>query len=68
VTGNANFDSVAGKQTDANTADFTLSKAGKAVGTINRAVSKDGKTLTVTSDVTDSKGMKAKSVGMYDKQ
>jgi hypothetical protein len=68
VTGNADFDSLAGKQTDANTADFTLSKAGKAVGTINRAVSKDGKTLTVTTEVTDAKGVKTKSVGSYDKQ
>jgi hypothetical protein len=68
VTGNAVFDSLAGKQTDANTVDFTLSKAGKAVGTLNRAVSKDGKTLTVTTEVTDAKGVKTKSVGSYDKQ
>jgi hypothetical protein len=68
VTGNADFDSISGKQTDANTVDFTLNKAGKAVGTLRRAVSKDGKTLTVTTELTDSKGMKAKSVGMYDKQ
>jgi hypothetical protein len=38
------------------------------VGTLRRALSKDGKTLTVTTEMTDSKGMKTKSVGMYDKQ
>ena len=68
VTGNANFDSLSGKQTDANTADFTVSKAGKPVGTIHRAVSKDGKTLTVTTEMTDAKGAKTKSTGVYDKQ
>ena len=68
VTGNPNFDSLSGKQTDANTADFTVSKAGKPVGTIHRAVSKDGKTLTVTTEMTDAKGAQTKSTGVYDKQ
>jgi len=31
-------------------------------------LSEDGKTLTVTTEMTDAKGMKAKSVGVYDKQ
>ena len=68
MTGNADFDSLAGKQTDANTADFTVSKAGKSVGTIQRAVSKDGKTLTVTTEMSEAKGAKTKSIGLYDKQ
>jgi hypothetical protein len=68
VTGNANFDSLSAKQTDANTADFTVSRAGKPVGTIHRAVSKDGKTLTVTTEMTDAKGAKTKITGVYDKQ
>jgi hypothetical protein len=68
VTGNADFDSISGKQTDANTADFSMTRAGKAVGTLRRAVSMDGKTLTVTTDLTDAKGMKMKSTNSYDKQ
>jgi hypothetical protein len=62
------FDSLSGKQTDANTADFSLMKGGKAVGTLHRAVSADGKTLTVTTEMTDAKGAKTKSTGVYDKQ
>jgi hypothetical protein len=34
VAGNADFDSISGKQTDANTADFSMSRMGKAVGTL----------------------------------
>jgi hypothetical protein len=68
VTGNADFDGLSGKQTDANTADFTLSKAGKSVGTLRRAVSKDGKTLAVTTNGTDAKGMKVMTTNVYDKQ
>ena len=68
VNGNAAFDSLSGRQLDANTAEFMLKKAGKPVGTLRRAVSKDGKTLTVTTDLTDQKGMKSKNTGVYDKQ
>jgi hypothetical protein len=59
------FDSLSAKQTDANTADFSLMKGGKKVGTLRRAVSADGKVLTVTTEMTDAK---TKSVSVYDKQ
>jgi len=59
------FDSLSAKQTDANTADFSLMKGGKKVGTLHRAVSADGKVLTVTTEMTDAK---TKSVSVYDKQ
>ncbi len=62
------FDSLSGKQTDANTADFSLLKGGKVVGTLRRAVSADGKVLTVTAEMTDAKGAKTKNVSVYDKQ
>jgi hypothetical protein len=68
ATGAAGFDSLSAKQTDANTADFTLMKAGKPAGTLRRAVSADGKTLTVTTEMTDAKGAKTKTIGVYDKQ
>jgi len=40
-------DTVTAKKIDANTWDFDLKKDGKAVGHVHRAVSADGKTLTV---------------------
>jgi len=68
VTGSADYDSLSGKQIDRNTADFTLSKAGKVVGTTRRTVSKDGKTLTATSKVTNEKGEKTENRMVFDKQ
>lgn len=47
VTGNPDADSVTPKSVDARTWDFTLTKAGKVVGSVHRVVSADGKTLTV---------------------
>jgi riboflavin biosynthesis pyrimidine reductase len=67
VTG-ADYDSLSAKRVDSNTAEFTLKKAGKAVGTISRTVSKDGKTLTVKSKGTTAKGEKSESVQVFDKQ
>jgi hypothetical protein len=46
VMGSADFDSLSARQVDGNTAEFTLKKAGKKVGTTTRTVSADGKTLT----------------------
>jgi hypothetical protein len=68
VTGGTDFDTVNGKQIDTNTAEFALKKAGKAVGTTRRTVSKEGKTLTVSTDMTDAKGVKSKDVVVYDRQ
>ncbi len=49
VTGNPNADGVTAKSVNARTWDFTLTKAGKVVGTAHRVVSADGKTLTVNN-------------------
>jgi len=49
VTGAAGYDSLSAKQIDGNTAEFTLKKDGKTVGTTRRTVSKDGKTLTAAA-------------------
>jgi hypothetical protein len=56
VAGAAEYDSLSGKQIDGNTAEFTLMKAGKTVGTTRRTVSMDGKTLTATSKNVNAKG------------
>ncbi len=68
VTGSADYDSLSAKQIDRNTAEFTLSKAGKVVGTTRRTVSKDGKTLTATSKATNAKGERIEARTVFDKQ
>ena len=68
VTGAAEYDSLSGRQIDANTAEFTLKKAGKTVATTRRTVSKDGKILTATADSSDAKGMKSQDLMVFDKQ
>jgi hypothetical protein len=45
--GNPDFDSLSGMQIDTSTAEFTLKRAGKPIGKMHRAVSKDGQTLTI---------------------
>jgi hypothetical protein len=68
VTGTPDYDSVSGKQANARTATFTLKKAGKAVGTSTRTVSKDGKLLTSKSTLTTAEGGKSENVMVFDKQ
>lgn len=66
--GNLDFDSLAGVQLDANTAEFTLKRAGKAVGTIRRTVSEDGRTLTINYVLTNADGVQTSAVTVFDKQ
>jgi hypothetical protein len=68
VTGSPEYDSLSAKQINTNTAAFTLKKAGKAVGTTRRTVSKDGKTLTATDKMPDAMGMTSVDVAVFDKQ
>jgi len=63
VAGYAEYDSLSAKQIDANTAEFTLKKGGKIVGTTRRTVSKDGKTLTATN-----KNAKGEDTLIFNKQ
>jgi hypothetical protein len=67
-TGDPSVDSLSVKQVDSNTVKFTQKKAGQVVSTGTRAVSKDGKTLTLKSKGTTAKGEKLENVGVYDKQ
>jgi hypothetical protein len=46
ITGNPDADAIVAKVLDAHTTDFTMKRAGKAVGTVHRVVAADGKTLT----------------------
>ena len=68
VTGNPDADSVSLKRVDAYTVEGTQKLAGKLVRTFRRAVSKDGKTLTVTEKGTNAQGQAYNNVVVYDKQ
>jgi hypothetical protein len=68
VTGTPDVDSLSGTRVDSNTVKFTQKKAGKAVSTGTRTVSKDGKTLTFKAKGTTAKGEKFENVGVFDKQ
>ena len=66
--GNPDFDSLSGEQIDANTVEFTLKKAGKQVGKIRRAVSKDGQILTINYVITNASGIQTAAQTVFDKQ
>jgi hypothetical protein len=68
ITGNPDADSVSGKAIDAHTSDFTLKMGGKVVGSVHRAVSADGKTLTVNNKGTHADGKTYDDTLVFDKQ
>jgi hypothetical protein len=67
MTGSQDFDSVALKR-NGTTVEGVRKKAGKQVQTYSRAVSKDGKTMTVTVKGTNAKGQTIHNVSVYEKQ
>jgi len=66
--GNPDFDSLSGMQVDTNTVEFTLKRAGKAVGKIRRTVSGDGQTLTINFVITNASGVQTSALTTFDKQ
>jgi hypothetical protein len=68
VTGSPDFDALSAKRVDANTIASTQKRMGKAVGTTTRSVSKDGKTLTLVSKLTNAKGEVVNTTLVYDRQ
>ena len=68
ITGSAEFDALAAKQVDESTIDTTLKRAGKAVATTSRALSKDKKTMTVTTKGTNRAGQAMHNVLVFDRQ
>ncbi len=68
VSGTPDYDSLSGKQLNSHSAQFTLKKGGKVVGTSTRTVSKDGKKLTTKSHLTLAGGEKQDDVLVFDKQ
>jgi hypothetical protein len=68
VTGQPAYDMTSAKRIDANTTEFSRKKAGKVVQSAKRAISSDGKTMTITTTGTDEKGRKITNVAVFDKQ
>jgi hypothetical protein len=67
-SGNPVADTACPKRIDDSTYENVWKKGGKAVATAKVTVSKDGKTLTITTDGTDAQGAKVHSVAVYDRQ
>ena len=68
VTGNADYDATMMKRVDGQTIEFTRKKGGKMMQTATSAVSKDGKTRTVTTTGMNGQGQKINNVAVYDKK
>ena len=66
--GNPMADTACPKKVDDNTYENVWKMAGKATVSATVAVSKDGKTLTVTQTGKDPNGMAVSSVAVYDRQ
>jgi hypothetical protein len=68
VTGDPNSDTRSIKKVDERTLEITVKKYGKVTVSRQIVVSADGKSRTVTTSGTDSKGNKVTSTAVYDKQ
>ena len=68
ITGNADYDNLSATRVNSHTAKFALKRGGKVVGHTTRTVSKDGKTLTATTNLTAPNGEKTDSVLVFDRQ
>lgn len=62
------FDTMVSRQIDAYTTERIFKKSGKIVNTVQRAVSKDGKTLTITDKGMNTQGRQHDTFEVYDKQ
>lgn len=67
-TGNPNEDMRSARKINEHTYDVESKKGGKVLLTAHVVVAPDGKTRTVTTHGTDSKGKKYTSVAVYEKQ
>lgn len=68
VTGDPNRDAIFMKRIDAYATETTNRKDGKITTSSRRVVSKDGKTLTITTTGTNPQGQPVHNVMVYDKQ
>jgi hypothetical protein len=68
ITGNADVDTIALTRVDEWTFDATMKRRGKVMTNVRNAVSKDGRTMTVTSKGTNARGQPTSSVAVLTKQ
>jgi len=68
VTGDPTSDARSYKRINDRTLEFTAKKGGKVTITGSVVVAADGRSRTVTTSGTDSKGKKSSSTAVYDKQ
>jgi hypothetical protein len=68
VTGDPNSDARSYKKVDDHTLELTVKKGTKVTTSGRIVVSADGKSRTVTTSGTDSKGKEVESTAVYDKQ
>jgi hypothetical protein len=66
--GTQDYDMVATRRIDANTGATARKKNGKIVQTVMRVLSKDGKTLTLTTKGVDARGQSIDNVAVYERQ
>jgi hypothetical protein len=68
LSGSAEFNAIALKRVNPETAEATLRHGRKLIGMARRVISKDGKTMTITFEGTDSRGRNVRNVAVYAKQ
>jgi hypothetical protein len=68
ITGSRNYDTLSLKRLNGSTVRGTLKKGGKPVGTAIRAISAHGKVLTLSTKLTDAKGVRNDDVAIFDRQ
>lgn len=68
IVGSASADSVSFKRIDAWTVERTDTKAGSFTATVTRVLSRNGKTLTVTTKAFDAQGRAVVGITVYDRQ
>jgi hypothetical protein len=68
IAGSSQSDAIVLQKVDDYTSEAILKHASKVIGTSRRVVSKDGKTMTVTFEGTDSRGRPVNNRAVYEKQ
>jgi hypothetical protein len=68
TTGDPDADMLSLKRIDAFTTEFTQKKAGKVVSSGTRAISRDGKVMTITTKGTNAKGQTVNDVAVFEKR
>jgi hypothetical protein len=67
-TGNPDAETLSLKRVDALTTEFTQKRAGKAVMTGTRIISRDGKVMTITTKGTNATGQTINDVAVFEKR